>query len=122
MDDESEFPINFSVIDEYFKEKFVEYFAKFEQGFILMVDPDLYNLLPADKDLKSKIKKLFVLDEGVEDILTEQLDPTLSQNEIDKMQNTSQLNTLIFILKPKKAIIEKAYMARKVAERSGITD
>ncbi len=120
--DDSEFPINFSVIDEYFKEKFLDYFNKFEQGFILMVDPELYNLLPADKDVKAKIKKLFVLDEGVEDILTDQLDPTLSKAELDRMENTSQLSTIIFILKPKKAIIEKAYMARKVVERSGISD
>ncbi|CAI2362255.1 unnamed protein product [Moneuplotes crassus] len=122
MEDEGEFPVNFNVIDEYFKEKFTDYFNRFDQGFILMVDPELYNLLPIDKDVKPKIKRYFVLDEGVEDILTDQLEPTLSKEEINRMENTSQLGTVIFILKPKKAIIEKAYMVRKVVERSGITD
>jgi hypothetical protein len=62
MEESSEFPINFSVIKDYYREQFINYFFKFENGFMLMVDPDIYKLFsyviyPIEKDLKEKIKK-----------------------------------------------------------------
>jgi hypothetical protein len=127
MEDEPEFPINFNVIKEYFRESFVKYFNKFENGFLLMIDPDLYKvfsyiLFPIDKDLRAKIKKHYVLEDGIEDILTDQFEPTQSKADLEKLQATANIETIIFILKPRKEIVQKSYMARKVLERSGIID
>lgn len=125
MEDDNEFPVNFKVIKEYFREIFIKYFNKYEQGFLLMIDPDLYKvfsyiLFPIDKDLRQKIKKHYVLEDGIEDVLTEKFEPTLSKADLN--QPTANVETIVFILKPKKQIVQKAYMARKVLERSGIID
>jgi hypothetical protein len=127
MEDESDFPVNFRVIKEYFRDMFLKYFNRFEQGFMLMIDPELYKvfsyvLFPIDKDLRAKIKKHHVLEDGIEDVLTEQYEPTQSKADLEKLQATSTIETIIFILKPNKAIVQKAYMVRKILERSGIID
>ena len=124
MEEESDFPINFKVIKEYFRDLFIKYFNKFDQGFLLMIDPDIYKvfsyiLFPIDKDLKAKIKRHYPMDVGIEDILTEEFQPTRSKAELEKLQSTE---TIIFILKPKKEIVQRAYMVRKVLERSGCID
>lgn len=126
MEDEDEFPVNFRVIKDYFRERFMKYLAKFEQGFLLMVDPEIYKifsyvLFPLDKDLRSKIKKHYVLDDKIDDILTEQFLPTQSRADLDKIP-ASNVETIVFILKPNKPIVQKAYMVRKILERSGIID
>lgn len=125
--EDSEVPINFRVIKDHFREVFIKYFNKFEQGFLLMIDPEIYKvfsyvLFPIDKDLKSKIKRHFVLEEGIEDVLTEEFEPTQSKANLEKMQAIANIETIVFILKPRKYIVQKAYMAKKVLERSGIID
>ena len=127
MEEESDFPINFKVIKEYFREQFIKYFNKFEQGFLLMIDPEIYKvfsyvLFPIDKDLKAKIKRHFPMDDKIDDILTDEFQPTKSKADLEKLQASATIETIIFILKPKKEIVQKAFMIRKILERTGIID
>jgi len=125
--DESEFPINFKLIKDYYREQFLKYFSKFDNGFMLLIDSEIYKLFsyilfPIDSDLKTKIKKHIVLDDNITDILTDMLDPEQSRADPSRRSIFDSIETVIYILKPRKAIVQKAYMASKVLESIGIID